>query len=654
MNQTRKRHILQHLRRRQDAIADTWYQAIVRTSFTPRSSTAVRRRLAELTGQAITVLLAVSFEYTQAEAIGAALAQLHYLQPEALGSTLLVLADQLLAGLPADAIVALQPAMSALLGAIAAGFMHQARETILAEQEQIREALLIERTRITSALRDSEALHRSITENTSDLISVLDQEGRYIYASPSFQRVLGDLPGDVIGTRAFDRIHPDDRALALERWEQLSIGGAMQATFRYQGADGAWRWLETSGTLMQRGDESVVVAVGRDITERRDLEAHLLMVQKLESVGRLASGAAHEFNNQLTGISAYADFAMKSLPPNHEVQRDLEEIQQITQHAAHLARQLLTFARKQPTVPRAIDLNDHIREMVRFLRRLIGEDIELITILTPEPAVVNVDPGQFEQLIVNLALNARDAMPEGGRLFIETSHVVVDAEYAHRHTNMRTGPYVLLSISDTGIGMPPEVQAHIFEPFFTTKDPGEGTGQGLAISYGIVKQHDGSIWVYSEPQRGTTFKIYLPRITHGVGEALSPPDLTDELLDGTETVLLVEDEPIILGLTAQMLRSLGYTVLEASNGDEALRVSQTYSEIPIHILLTDLVLPKLSGQRVAEQLVRLRPGIKVLFTSGYTEHVVVQHGRLAYDVAFLQKPFTYTTLARKVREVLDS
>jgi CheY-like chemotaxis protein len=314
----------------------------------------------------------------------------------------------------------------------------------------------------------------------------------------------------------------------------------------------------------------------------------------------------------------------------------------------------LTFARKEPTAPRAIDLNDHICEMVRFLRRLIGEDIELVTILTPEPALVNVDPGQFEQLIVNLALNARDAMPEGGRLFVETSHFVVDTEYARRHTDMRTGPYVLLTISDTGIGMAPEVQAHIFEPFFTTKDPDEGTGLGLPISYGIVKQHAGSIWVYSEPQRGTIFKIYLPRITQGAGEALSPPDLTDDLPDGTETVLLVEDEPTVLGPTAQMLRSLGYTVLEASNGDEALRVAQTYSKTPIHIVLTDLVLPKLSGQRVAERLIRLRPGIKVLFTSGYTEHVVLQHGRLAYDVAFLQKPFRYATLARKIREVLDS
>jgi CheY-like chemotaxis protein len=213
---------------------------------------------------------------------------------------------------------------------------------------------------------------------------------------------------------------------------------------------------------------------------------------------------------------------------------------------------------------------------------------------------------------------------------------------------------VLLTISDTGIGMAPEVQAHIFEPFFTTKDLDKGTGLGLPISYGIVKQHEGSIWVYSEPQHGTTFKIYLPRITQGAGEALSPPGLTDDLPDGMETVLLVEDEPTVLRPTAQMLRSLGYTVLEASNGDEALRVAQTYSEAPIHIVLTDMVLPKLSGQRVAEQLIRLRPGIKVLFTSGYTEHVVLQHGRLAYGVAFLQKPFRYATLARKIREVLDS
>jgi PAS domain S-box-containing protein len=510
------------------------------------------------------------------------------------------------------------------------------------------------RKQAEAALRESEARYRLIAENANDVICVFDQAGRYIYASPSFQRLLGEDSHDVIGTTPFDRIHPDDRVLALERWKQLPTRESMEVTFRYRRADGAWRWLETSATLTIRGDETVVVAVGRDITERRDLEAHLGMVQKLESVGRLASGAAHEFNNQLTGICAYADLAMTSLPADHEVRHDLEEIQQITERAAHFARQLLTFARKEPAAPRAIDLNDHICEMVRFLRRLIGEDIELVTILTSEPALVNVDPGQFEQLIVNVALNARDAMPEGGRLFIETSHVIVDAEYAHRHTDMHAGSYVLLTISDTGIGMAPEVQAHIFEPFFTTKDPDEGTGLGLPISYGIVKQHDGSIWVYSEPQRGTTFKIYLPRSTHGAGEVLSPPDLTDELPDGTETVLLVEDEPTVLGLTARMLRSLGYTVLEASNGDEALRVAQTYSETPIHILLTDVVLPKLSGQGVAEQLLRLQPGIKVLFTSGYTEHVVVHHGRLTYDVAFLQKPFRYATLASKVREVLDS
>jgi two-component system, cell cycle sensor histidine kinase and response regulator CckA len=654
MQQLRKTDLLQHLRCRRDTIADIWYQAIVRTSFTPRSSTVVRQNLVELTDQAITVLLTEPFRRTQAEAIGATLARLRYLQSEALGRTLSVLADQLVAELPADARIALQPTLSRLLGTIAAGFVHQARETILAEQEQLHEALRIERARIADALRDSEALYRSIVENTSELVSVLDQEGRYIYASPSFQRVLGNYPADIIDTTLFEHIHPDDRALVLERWQQLFTWGSMQATFRYSRADGAWRWLETSATHNLHGDEAAVVMVGRDSTDQRELEAHLLMMQKQESVGRLASGAAHEFNNLLTGISAYAELAMKLLPADHEVRHDLEQIQQISEHAAHLAHQMLTFTRTQPTVPRTIDLNRHLREMVRLLRRLIGEDIELVTILTPEPTLVNLDPGQFEQLIINMALNARDAMPEGGRLLVETSHRVIDAEYARQHIDMHPGPYVLLTISDTGMGMPSDVQARIFERFYTTKAPDQGTGLGLAVSYDIVKQHNGTIWVYSEPQHGTTFNIHLPHLTHDTDTALSPPAMTEEPPKGTETVLLVEDEPTVLRLTAQMLHSLGYTVLEASHGDDALGIAERYPRDAIQLLLTDLVMPRQGGQRLAERLLQVQPGMKVLFMSGYTEQVVLQHGQFAHAVAFVQKPFTYATLAHKVREVLDA
>ena len=397
----------------------------------------------------------------------------------------------------------------------------------------------------------------------------------------------------------------------------------------------------------------------QDITDRKrteeevkTLEEQLRQSQKIEAIGQLAGGIAHDFNNLLTVIKGYTQLSLLDLKENNPLWENIQEIQKATQRATDLTRQLLAFSRRQILNPKVLDLNSLLRDTEKMLRRMIGEDIELVTLLSKDLGRVKIDPGQIEQVIFNLAVNARDAMPSGGKFTIETANVESDEDYTHTHVDVIPSHYVRLSVSDTGVGMSREVQEKAFDPFFTTKDKGKGTGLGLSTVYGIVTQSGGKIWVYSKPGHGTTFKIYLPRVEEGL-DILHGRDETDSLPRGSETVLLVEDEPSLRDLAHRLLSQQGYKVLEAANGEEALVIAQEHTEEIIHLLLTDVVMPRMGGKELADQLKILLPDLKVLYTSGYTDDAIVHHGVLNPGIHFLQKPFSPKTLSHKVREVLD-
>ena len=389
----------------------------------------------------------------------------------------------------------------------------------------------------------------------------------------------------------------------------------------------------------------------RAYEELSQTQEQLTQARKMEAVGRLAGGIAHDFNNLLTVLIGRSQLLLRRLGAEDPVRADIELMEHTADRAADLTRQLLAFSRKQVLQPSVLDLNVVVANLAEMLRRLIGEDIALVTALDPALGHVKADPGQIEQIVMNLAANARDAMSKGGRLTLETANAELDAAYARRHVEVRPGPYVMLAVSDTGLGMSPETLTHIFEPFFTTKGPGQGTGLGLATVYGIVKQSDGHIWVYSEPGRGTTFKIYLPRVEEAVDPSVARWRLP-EPARGHETILLVEDELAVRDLARDVLRAYGYTVLEAQDGREALLISERYFG-PIHLMLTDVVMPEMSGRELASQLAPLRPTMPVIYMSGYTDAAVVHHGVLDPGTTFLQKPFTPDALARKLRQVLD-
>jgi signal transduction histidine kinase/ActR/RegA family two-component response regulator len=405
--------------------------------------------------------------------------------------------------------------------------------------------------------------------------------------------------------------------------------------------------LSRLGMLVAR---EISQAEGR--RERSRLEQQFRQAQKMDAVGRLAGGVAHDFNNLLTVITGYADLLLAAGGLQTTQYTALEEIRRAAERGGSLTHQLLAFSRRQPFTARSVRLNALIVNMETMLSRLIGEDIDLITVAAAEPATVRTDPGQIEQVIMNVVVNARDAMPGGGKLIIETSNAEVDQTYAGPNVDLKPGSYVVLSITDSGIGMDAETTAHLFEPFFTTKAAGKGTGLGLATAYGIVKQSGGAISIYSEPGRGTTVKIYLP--TAGgkqAAEAIEPAPA--EAARGSETILVLEDELRVRKLICEVLAGRGYHVLEAVRGEEAIRKAAEHGGV-IHLLLTDVVMPEMSGPQALEQVRLLHPGIKVLFMSGYTDEAMVHHGVLGSGVPFLQKPFLPDTLARKVREVLSS
>jgi len=518
-----------------------------------------------------------------------------------------------------------------------------------------------ERKHAEEKLRQSEEQHRRITENIADLVAVLDTEGKRIYNSPSYKDVLGN-PESLRGTDSFVEIHPEDRERVRRIFRETVATGVGQRTeFRFLRKDGSIRFIESQGSVIldEEGKPARVIVVSRDVTERkraedelRQTEDRLRQSQKMEAIGQLAGGIAHDFNNLLTAIMGYSELLLSRLQPGDLRRRDAEEIGKAADRAASLTHQLLAFSRRQVLRPVVLDLNAVVTNMEGMLRRLIREDIDLITVSGPALGRVKADPGQIEQVIMNLIVNARDAMPQGGRLTVETANVELDEAYARRHVAAQPGPYVMLAVTDTGCGMDAETQAHIFEPFFTTKEKGKGTGLGLATVYGIVKQSGGSIWVDSEPGLGTTFTIYLPRVEEA-GESLKPSAAPSKISRGSETVLLVEDEEGVRRLAYEVLQLKGYTMLEARDGSEALRIGQAHPG-PIHLLVTDAVMPGMSGRQLAEHLAPVHPEAKVLYMSGYMDNTIVHHGVLDQGMAFLQKPFTADILARKVREVLDA
>jgi len=514
------------------------------------------------------------------------------------------------------------------------------------------------RLRAEEALRASEERYRIVADNTYDWEFWMDPEGRFIYCSPSCERITGYSPAEFeADPELMGRIvHPEDSdRYAAHLNSRVRENGLKQLQLRIIRRDGSERWVEHICRPVHDAEGRFLGYRGSnaDITDRRRLEEQLRQAQKMESIGRLAGGVAHDFNNLLTAIVGHAEFALQSMTSTEPARADIEEVIRTTERASRLTRHLLALSRRQVMSPRVISLNELILDMDRLLRRVIPDNIELVTSPAEDLNRVRVDPGHIEQVLMNLVVNACDAMPDGGTLTIETTNVTLDEEYAGRHVEVVPGEYVMLAVTDTGIGMSEEVKAHLFEPFFTTKEAGRGTGLGLATVYGIVKQHGGSIWVYSELGVGTTFKIYLPQVEAPDEGLPRRDDEEGRLVQGRETVLVVEDEPWVRGVERRILESQGYTVLEASNGGEALEVARKHPG-QIHLLLTDVVMARMSGKELAAELEADHPGLKVLFISGYTENYIVHGSILEPGAAFLAKPFTAAALARKVREVLDA
>jgi two-component system cell cycle sensor histidine kinase/response regulator CckA len=475
-----------------------------------------------------------------------------------------------------------------------------------------------------------------------------------VYASPGFERMTGYRAEEVVGRNCrFLQGPKTDLARVRDLRGCIRAGRECAAELLNYRKDGTpfWNALFIS-PVRENGALLHYVGVQADVTERRNLEEQVRQAQKMEAVGQLAGGVAHDFNNLLTIINGYSELMLTSLPPGDPMKELLTEVAKAGERAGTLIRQLLVFSRQQVIEPKVLDLNAVVSDTEKMLRRLIGEDVRLATRLDPALGPVKADPGQIEQVIVNLCVNARDAMPTGGQLTVETGNVTLDEGYARTHAGVRPGDYSMLAVSDTGTGLDEATKARIFEPFFTTKGPGKGTGLGLAVVHGVVQQGGGHVEVHTELGQGTTFKVYLPQVRERVASGKSSPNLF-LMPKGAETVLLVEDEVGVRALARHILSGCGYTVLEAGDGREAVRLVEAHTG-PLHLLASDVVMPNFGGRQLAERVDALRPGIKVLFLSGYTDDAVVRHGVLEADFAFLQKPFTPSGLAVKVRDVLDA
>jgi PAS domain S-box-containing protein len=503
-------------------------------------------------------------------------------------------------------------------------------------------------------LRRSESNFRSLVTNAPYGICRCDSTGILLDVNPALVTILGYASSSELVGRNLANLYSD-----TQQW--FNLADYFRSLQRFHGLVAEWVRKDGSSVIVRlsgramRGERNAIFfeLFAEDVTERRALEQQLRQAQKMEAVGRLAGGIAHDFNNLLMVISGYCEFLFERIGSEPALRGPVQEIANAAERATSLTRQLLAFSRKQMLAPKVVDLNAIVTENLKMLTRMIGEDIDLVMVPDAEIGAVKADPGQIEQVIMNLAVNARDAMPHGGKLTIETANVTLDADYARLHAPVAPGEYIMLAISDTGMGMDAETQSHIFEPFFTTKGL-KGTGLGLSTVYGIIKQSGGYIWVYSEPGKGTSFKIYLPRVS-ATGEAIAvePTVAAAKPEQALETILLVEDESKLRRLARQYLENQGYTVLEAADGAAAIEVSNAHPA-PIHLLLTDVIMPGMNGRELAHRLSLLRPETKVLFMSGYTENAIGHNGMLEEGIILLQKPFTLPALKAKVREKLAS
>ncbi len=504
-------------------------------------------------------------------------------------------------------------------------------------------------------LRRSELNFRSLVTNAPYGICRCDAAGKILDVNPAFLEMLGYGDSqEIIGLHIFSLYADNDR------WFDLADFLRSAAPFR--GVTAEWKRKNATKTIVRISGRSVANGGGghvfelftEDVTERRALEEQLRQSQKMEAVGRLAGGIAHDFNNLLMVISGYSEFLLERLGDEPQLRGPAQEIASASERASSLTRQLLAFSRKQMLAPRIVNLNEVATENLKMLTRMIGEDIDLVMIPGQNLWSVRADAGQIEQVIMNLAVNARDAMPSGGKLTIETANVTLDEEYSRYHAPLQPGDYVMVAITDTGAGMDQDTQSHIFEPFFTTKGP-KGTGLGLSTVYGIIKQSGGYIWVSSEIGKGTTFKIYLPRVA-STGESaaqVAAPVEHHKVEPGTETILLVEDEANLRYLARQYLEKQGYKVIEAADGAVAMQIAVAHEAV-IHLLLTDVIMPGMNGRELAQRISEIRPNVRILYMSGYTENVIGQNGTLDPGVRLLQKPFNLRDLRTTVREVLDA
>ena len=516
-----------------------------------------------------------------------------------------------------------------------------------------------ERRRAEEVVRASEQRFRDLVENANDIIFTCDMLGNITSLNRAGERVTGYTAEEALKMNFAQAVSPDDIAKVrhmLSRKRAADVATVYDLELITK--SGGRAAVEISSRAILKDGQAVgVQGIARDITDRQRMEndlrasqAQLQQSQRLEAVGQLAGGVAHDFNNLLTAIIGYSDFALRKMRANNPIRRDIEEIKKAANRAATLTRQLLAFSRKQILKPEVLDLNLVVGDMHKLLERLIGEDIDLVTTLGSDTDPVKADRGQLEQIIMNLVVNARDAMPFGGSVTIETANVVFDEAYTSEHVPVKPGKYAMLAVSDSGLGMDANTQLHIFEPFFTTKELGKGTGLGLSTVYGIVKQSGGFIWVYSELNVGTTFKIYLPSLTelHFDQEltSIDTPERTE-----ASTVLLVEDDPLVRNVALRALESAGYKVLESGNGHGALAMAHSCDD-EIDLLITDVVMPLMGGRELAQELSALHPKTSILFMSGYTDDAVVRHGIMDKDIEYLQKPFTAESLVRRVGEVL--
>jgi two-component system, cell cycle sensor histidine kinase and response regulator CckA len=508
------------------------------------------------------------------------------------------------------------------------------------------------RSSAEDALKESREYMHQIINSLGDPLFVKDQQHRFVLVNDALCELSGKRREELLGVAMYSVLPPEFASYLWNQEQDIFETGKQCVTEEnVPDRNGKIHTVMTKKTLLtdKKGNKQIV-GVLRDITEYKNLQAQFIQSQKMEAVGLLAGGVAHDFNNLLTVIKGYTEMLAVELDPDDARSEEVQLIASAAEQAASLTKQLLTFSRKQILKPKVLNLNSILDEMGKMLRRLIGEDIELIAIAQPGLGLIHADPVQIQQILMNIVVNARDAMPQGGKLTIETANADLDDSYIGEHPEVKKGPYVMLAISDTGIGMDKDTQARIFEPFFTSKAPGEGTGLGLSTVYGIVRQSGGYIWTYSELGKGTTFKIYLPCVE---GEASLEEEIgSTQELKGFDTVLVVEDDAFVRNLVCRILRQRGCTVLDAANGKAALAIAREYGG-DIHLVITDVVMPGMSGKDLIAQLEGMRPGIKTLYVSGYTDKAVVHHGILDSDAAFLQKPFTTENLMQKIQEVIQ-